>query len=1292
MSHAGHRLGTVWRWLAGAAAALALLVVAGVAAFALAIQLLPGYQQRVADEIRAATGLRLQFDSLNARIGRYGPEIHFRGARVWPASGAEPLVSAASGSVSLAIGRSLWRRRFEVGRVVLVRPRLHFVIRPDGAVELVGQGAVEPAPGAGPRPLTLARLPRGLLAIRDATLKVLDLRSRQDRFELTGVHLEIERLDDRVRLHGNVELPEHLGSAVAFDADAAGDLEQNATIAWRARIEGRGLDFEQWAALLPDSFRVPAAGHGAIRATARGTGERLVSLRLRMQLAGLRLPGADAGFTRVAGDLRWQRDGTGLSIDASGLELSREGAPWKPTSLALRLTQREGRIASAALRADYLRIENLAVLAALLPAGPARERIRTLAPRGELFGVDVVVADAGRGRPPDFSGRARFADIGMEAHGNVPGIGGLDGAIEGRGAGGVVHLDTRDGLVSWPPQWRALADLPSVSGRLEWSRFEDGLRLWLDEGGIDTGHGKMHGRLRMLLRPGMSPLLDLNASVTDFDATQLWRYLPIGRLKAKSLGWLDAAFRAGKIVDGTVSITGPARGFPYRDGQGNFQAEARLAGTTLYYARGWPEIHGIEARVAFSGPGMRAMLTRGVAAGVALTQAEAHIADLREAILVVRGSVRGDAGSAIRLLQDSPVGPSLGAGFGGLKGAGPLTAELALFLPIRDFDRRVITVMTSLAGATLRHGEQPLAIQDLRGDLWVRNREIDAPALTGQLLGGPFRAAIGTRRRQDGDLDTEVQAQGTLSAAALAPVARLPLNAGLTGHADWRGFLTIGRSADRQAPARGTLRISSDLRGLGSKLPEPFAKSADAARPLTIHVDYGAGAGPRIRVQLGRDIHALLQWRGRPEDPAVERGILFFGAAAPGALPREAGLWLAGRLEAASLTDLLAMKWGEPRGRPLHEWLAGADLTIRRFEVLGFGFDAVSGRMRPGNRAWAVDIEAAAAGGHVVVPYRFPGEVPLALDFERLHFGDRVRGGAGEPDPRRLPAIRVDVRDLLFDGRRYGHVQAELARGTNGLTLNQFTMQHAAFAVAGRGSWLTGATGAQSRLEFEIDSDDVPGFMDAMRLGTLVTGRRGHLRANLSWSGAPEANAIERLSGRLEMAAEDGRLTSVEPGAGRVLGLMSLAHLPRRLALDFGDLTGEGLAFDTLRGSFQLNDGDAYTDNLMLRGPAAEIGLAGHTSLKDRTYDQTAVVTGRLGASLGVAGTLAGGPAVGAALLLFSKVFKERLAGATRGYYRITGSWEDPQVRRIDAREMKDGQQATAPAGAGLSVGVPESR
>ena len=48
---------------------------------------------------------------------------------------------------------------------------------------------------------------------------------------------------------------------------------------------------------------------------------------------------------------------------------------------------------------------------------------------------------------------------------------------------------------------------------------------------------------------------------------------------------------------------------------------------------------------------------------------------------------------------------------------------------------------------------------------------------------------------------------------------------------------------------------------------------------------------------------------------------------------------------------------------------------------------------------------------------------------------------------------------------------------------------------------------------------------------------------------------------------------------------------------------------------------------------------------------------------------------VGAAVLLFSQVFKEPLKGITRGYYRITGPWENPTVERVDAAAIKVSEQ-----------------
>jgi len=1263
--------------MAGLVGLAALLLALGIGAFRLAIDLLPGYQQRVVERVREATGLTLEFDSVHARIGRYGPEVVFEGARVLPESGDEPLVTAAAGRVSLSIPRSLWYRRLEVARVIFVRPRLGFVITSDGRVSLVGQAALQ-RPDAPRSRMTLDRVPRGHFAVTDAVLEVLDLRGKQGRFQLTDADLDVRRSGDEITLTGRVDLPEHLGSEIDIEAEASGALADNDAVAWRVRAEAGRLDLGGWAAMLPESFRVPETGHGSIRVSARGTGRTVTSLRLLPEFTDLRFTGTIEPFTRIAGDLRLQRDATTISVEASGLELARTGAPWRPGSLEGRLARKDGRIATVAVRADYLRLENLAALAAALPPGALRDRIAAVAPRGELTGIDLTVSDVGGRRLPDITGNLRFANVGLAPYGRAAGFTGFDGTLEGHGGSGTVELATRAATLDWPQQWRAPVPVQSADGRAGWQRFDTGVRVWLDDVVADSGHGAARGRMRMLLRPGEVPLIDVSATASDFDVTQLWRYLQVGRLSPKVVSWLDAAFRGGRVTAADVSITGPTKGFPYREGEGIFRARGHASGINLHYAEGWPALRGVESDFDFDGPALNAVASRGSIGGVPFTDAEINSGDLRDAVYAVRGSVRTDAGRAIRMLQATPLAPSFGALFAGLAASGPVQADVAMVLPIKDFDRRVVTVMADLDGVTLRTRQQPIEVSDVRGALWVRNREIQAPALSGRALGGRFDASIATTVQGGGNLRTRVDAQGSLQGASLAPVARMPVNAGIAGATGWRGSLELDRDADARLPAHGTVRLSSDLRGLASALPEPFAKTADSARPLALAATFDGRNAPRIEGSLGREVRALLQLPRAGGTVPVERGVVAFGGAAPGALPEGAGLWLTGSLAAASLTKILDLRWSGPRGRPLQEWLAGADLSISRFEALGYLFTDVSGRLRPGNRAWEVSVAGDAIAGRVTVPFSFPGDVPMVLDLDRLRIGERDagRGERPDPDPRQLPAIQVDVRDLVFDARSFGHVQAELARGTAGMTLNRFTMQHPAFTAEGRGSWLVRGDAAECRLEFDVVTDDVRGFMAAMQLGTQVEAEKGHMSARLDWPGVPEARAIERLSGSLDISADSGELTAVEPGAGRVFGLMSLAHLKRRLALDFDDLTGKGLAFDTLRGNFRLADGDVYTDNLTLRGAAAEIGLAGHTNLRTRTYDQTAVVTGQLGASLGVAGALAGGPVVGAALLLFSQVFKEPLKGVTRGYYHITGSWDDPQVRRIDARELKDERQA----------------
>jgi uncharacterized protein YhdP len=273
----------------------------------------------------------------------------------------------------------------------------------------------------------------------------------------------------------------------------------------------------------------------------------------------------------------------------------------------------------------------------------------------------------------------------------------------------------------------------------------------------------------------------------------------------------------------------------------------------------------------------------------------------------------------------------------------------------------------------------------------------------------------------------------------------------------------------------------------------------------------------------------------------------------------------------------------------------------------------------------------------------------------------------GPVDPRSIPAVNFHAANLEWGERQVGDVRATLVKLVDGIGLTQLTIAGGSYNAGATGEW-RGKDAGLGHIAGTLTSSDAQDTLKQLGYVPVIEAKSGHMDFDLKWVGAPTGENLSQAAGHVQLTLDKGQIVGLKPGAGRVLGLTSVAALRRRLALDFSDLTDKGLAFDTVRGDFDMRDGNAYTENLLVKGPAAEIGLIGRVGLKNKDYDQTAVVTGSVGNSLPLA-ALAGGPVVAGAVLLFTQVFKQPLKGLARGYYRITGSWDNPIVERIKSAE-----------------------
>jgi uncharacterized protein YhdP len=171
------------------------------------------------------------------------------------------------------------------------------------------------------------------------------------------------------------------------------------------------------------------------------------------------------------------------------------------------------------------------------------------------------------------------------------------------------------------------------------------------------------------------------------------------------------------------------------------------------------------------------------------------------------------------------------------------------------------------------------------------------------------------------------------------------------------------------------------------------------------------------------------------------------------------------------------------------------------------------------------------------------------------------------------------------------------------------------------------------------------------------------LVGGLQWNGPLTSIHYPSLSGQMTVDAEKGQFNKLEPGVGKLLGLISLQSLPRRLTLDFRDIFSDGLAFDSIEGKLAVRKGVMRTNGpLRIYGPAAQIEMQGESDLKAETQDLQVVVRPELGGLAAVGAAALAHPVVGAAALVANTVLQKPLNRLFSYRYHVTGTWADPKV------------------------------
>ena len=1253
----------LFKFAAYTAAGVLIALAIAVGLFRLFLPRLPEYQAEIKGWASTAIGMQVEFTGMDARWGLSGPELKFYNAELMRPEGSEPLVAAAEVRVGIALTHLLADGNPVVDRVVIRDTQVNLQELDDGRWQLQGI-VVDELFDAGPGD---TRLPPDLQVVgENVTLSLL--RFGDDQARLFTVPRAAVSVDEkRIAIDASARLPTELGRQLHVSATQLLGLPEQEQGQWNVTVEADAIDLAGWSVLYGESGRRISAGNGDF--------ELAVDYRdgtVRNASAAVDFTGVDLGEERpfdVTGRFEFNATLDGWLVAAQELQFTTNQTAWPEARLrAEASTDANDRIVMMDLQASYLNLADLMLFVPWLSDEQA-ERLLQLKPDGVVRDFEATVSDFDTDSPR-FDVKAELERVGVAANGKQPGVRGFTGLIRANRLGGRLEIRSTDVLLDLPEYLPQPVDVDVAEGTVVWRHSDQRTTVLSDSIRIRNDVVDSQSNVQMTFSAdGSSPGIDLESNWSISDVSAVTSYIPQNIVKPKLYDWFQAALVQGSIPHGTTVLKGPLDKFPFDDDEGRFLVEASVRNMTFKYQPRWPAATEADMEVVLDGMRLYSQTNRFLNAGNQAVDANVEIADLRDPVLTIDAFSTGTLDTIRTFSVNSPINDVFGGQLDRVSVSGEASFSLDLRVPLKNARAFEFTsVVRSNNGAMSIRGFDP-PITDVIGEVTIGRSAISGQSLGARFLGEQVK--IDLAEAEDKEFSVVAKITGPVTAEAIIGELGVPLEGLISGATNYEARVLFPRGK-QEVPQPLTIQIDSDLAGLGFTFPEPVSKSEDAI--LQIRGDIRFMPGGEVIESTGF-AETPLAWQlafNKADDAwDFDRGIVTLGRDV--LQPAETrGLHIRGNADTVRLEDWLNLSRSGENKVGAADRIRSIELDIADLYAIGQHVEGHRVRVDRNARDWVVQVSGEELSGSIFVPYEFDSGREMVIEMERMRLsGDDT--ASDEPstlDPRELPPISVTAADFALGERSFGALDARIERVADGLSATSIATRDDSFDINVTGRWVVDEAdplGSRTFATGTLTSRDVMRSMTRLDFEPGIVSDAMTANFDVSWSGGPRAEFLDVLDGDVRVRFGSGQLEEVEPGAGRVFGLMSIVALPRRLSLDFSDVFNKGFGFDKIAGTFRIDGGQTYTCDLSLDVPAADIGIIGRTGLKNRDYDQVAVVSANFGNTLPIVGAVVAGPQVAAALLVFSQIFKKPLQEVGQVYYAISGSWDEPVIEGSDS-------------------------
>jgi uncharacterized protein (TIGR02099 family) len=1051
-------------------------------------------------------------------------------------------------------------------------------------------------------------------------------------------------------------------------------------------------------------------------------------------------------IAKLAGRLTYQRLEDGFRIGTSKLEFrTQEGVNSLPADFSLAL-QSAGNVDKERGEITANGID-LKVMTSLLEYFPIGRDLRQLAAKFGLRGAvkDTRFAWTGSVQNPNtYTVKGTLVDFASNLNETIPGVSGISGTVEGSEKGGKYVLNAKGVTLDIPTFFRDTVRLDVLEGRGGWQVGADDISINVD--GVKASNldlsAEVSGKYKKLrVKPGVEipvekrpGVIDLTLKLTEVNAQRLPAYFPNAATKTRD--YLEWAVRGGKVESAVLGIKGELYQFPFHNGVGGtFTARANLKDIDFRYTEGWPIANDINAELLIDNTAIRAKVDSARFFNARLRKTELLVADSHvwPFLLSIVGEADARAEDVSRYLRESPLVDGVGSftKVVALEGPGKLNIDLKIPVGLvagapvaKDAPKFRLTGRYSLnkGGAKLSFGTQ---ISNLSGAVSFTDKSVTSSNVTGVAFGSPITIAISG----GGEAGVVTDFAGRIDVQQLGDLLPFPMPSQVVGNTDVAGRIS-------SSAAGLEVVVDSSLVGVTSALPVPLAKRPDEPRRLNLRLVNVGQPGEKIRLTVagnattgapteaaGNRIEARFQRKWDAAGVAQFQGLASVGMPVSDA-PLADGLWLMGNMKVLDFDRWLAAvnafypKPSAPAASPAvpaapgDSLIAGFDFSLDRLNAYSRSFSDVKIRGRKtadrANPTWAMSVASKEAEGDFTwrsAAFSERGAVRARLkrlilldDAGAVHNAQPTAAelAAAEQD---LPALDVVADEFTFKDRWLGKLELKATPQAANWRIDQLLISNGHARMEMDGLWQrygdpfapprAGPLKSLSTMTIKVDSTNLNALFAQFGYGDQIRGGRGGLEGKLSWPGHVYQFQTASLSGAFKVNAERGQFVKMDPGAAKLLGLMSLQSIPRRLTFDFRDLFSEGYAFDKIEGDLTITDGVMFAKKFDISGPAADVRMTGDIALPTERVNLTMTVAPRLSTAAAIGAGVLVNPLVGLGVLLGGEALKSPLERVLSVQYTVSGKWDNPDVDRVGKTTTRVDVKEVGASGAIPSGGTP---